>query len=197
MEVEQPGKVIRLHLDSYIQEVVTEYKAYIKKALRPKKVPMPPGLKLTNEDCPITPDPWKQMYYRLFISKLQFVASWIRFDTSFAVSTLARFCASAGPSHWVAFHHLMEYLKSFQSLKLTYRRGTVVDDGLSGSADSDWGNNSSRRSTSGNLCLHDRFTSFGTRRCRRSRRYPRQKRSTTRRRRLRRRFSTFVISSRT
>ncbi len=36
MEVEQPGKVIRLHLDSYIQEVLTEYKAFIKKALRLK-----------------------------------------------------------------------------------------------------------------------------------------------------------------
>ena len=49
MEVEQPGEVIRLHLDSYIQEVLTEYKQYIKKALRPKKVPMSPGLVLTNE----------------------------------------------------------------------------------------------------------------------------------------------------
>jgi hypothetical protein len=62
MEVEQPGKleVSRLHLDSYIQEVPTEHKAYIKKALRPKKVPMSPGLVLNNEDCPITPDPRKQ-----------------------------------------------------------------------------------------------------------------------------------------
>jgi hypothetical protein len=36
MEVEQPGKMIRRHLDSYIQDVLTEYKAYIKKALRAK-----------------------------------------------------------------------------------------------------------------------------------------------------------------
>ena len=43
MGVEQPGEVIRLHLESYIQEVLTEYKHYIKKALRPKKVPMSPG----------------------------------------------------------------------------------------------------------------------------------------------------------
>ncbi len=34
---------------SYIQEVL----AYIKKALRPKKLPMSPGLVLNNEDCPI------------------------------------------------------------------------------------------------------------------------------------------------
>ncbi len=64
MEVEQPGKVIRLHLDSYIQEVLAEHKAYIKKALRTKEVPMYPALVLTNEDCSITPDPRKQKYYR-------------------------------------------------------------------------------------------------------------------------------------
>ena len=131
MEVEQPGKVIKLHLDSYVQEVLAEYKAYIKKALRPKRVPMTPGIVLTNEDCPILPDPRKQKYYRSFIAKLQFAASWIRairFDTSFTPSTLARLCASAGPWHWAALHHLMEHLEAFPSFNLTYRRGTGVDD---------------------------------------------------------------------
>ena len=156
MEVEQSGGVIKLHLDNYIQEVLSEYKDYIKKALRPKRVPMSPGLVLNNEDCPILPDARKQKYYRSFVAKLQFAASWIRFDTSFSVSTLARFCASAGPSHWAALHHLMEYLEGFPSFKLTYRRRCGVDDGLTGFADSDWGNSSSRRSTSGNLCLYNR-----------------------------------------
>jgi hypothetical protein len=48
MEVEQPGKVIKLHLDGYIQEVLTEYKVYIKKSLRPKRVQMSPGIVLNN-----------------------------------------------------------------------------------------------------------------------------------------------------
>jgi hypothetical protein len=78
---------------------------------------MSPGIVLTNEDCPITPDPRKQKRYLSFIAKLKFAASWIRFDTSFAVSMLARFCASAGPSHWAALHHLMEYLEGIPSLK--------------------------------------------------------------------------------
>jgi hypothetical protein len=156
MEVEQPGKVIKLHLDSYIQEVLKDYKEYIQKSLRPKRVPMSPGLVLDNEDCPDLPDPRKQKYYRSFVAKLQFAASWIRFDIAFSVSSLARFCASAGPSHWAALHHMMEYLEGFPSFKLTYRRRTGIDDGLSGFADSDWGNSSSRRSTSGNLCLYNR-----------------------------------------
>ena len=50
----------------------------------------------------------------------------------------------------------MEYLEAFPSFKLTYRRRTGVDDGLSAYADADWGNSSSRRSTSGNLCFYNR-----------------------------------------
>ncbi len=49
MEVEQPGKGMTLHLDSYIQGVMTEYKEYIKKSLRPKRLPRSPGLVLDNE----------------------------------------------------------------------------------------------------------------------------------------------------
>jgi hypothetical protein len=51
----------------------------------------------------------------------------------------------------------MEYLEGFPSLKLTYRLHTGVDDGLSGFAYADWGNSSSSRSTSGNLCLCNRW----------------------------------------
>ena len=101
-------------------------------------------------------DPRKQKFYRSFIAKVQFAASRIHFEISFTVSSLARFCTSAGPSQWVALHHLMEYLECFPSLKLTYRRRTGVDDGLSGFADADWGNSSCRRSTYGNLCLYNR-----------------------------------------
>jgi hypothetical protein len=100
MEVEQPGKVIRLYLDKYIRSVLDEYKEFIKKSLpsRPKRFPMSPGLVLNNEDCPPIPDPGKQKFYRSFIAKLQFAASWIRFDISSTASSLARSCASAGPS---------------------------------------------------------------------------------------------------
>ncbi len=129
--------MIKLHLDSYIQEVLKDYKEYIKKSLRPKRVPMSPGLVLDNEDCPDLPDQRKQKYYRSFVAKLQFAASWIRFDIAFFVSLLVRFCASAGPSHWAALHHMMEYLKGFSSFKLTYRWRTGIDNGLSGFADSD------------------------------------------------------------
>ena len=44
IQVEQGNKKIKLHLDHYVQEMLTEYKGYIKKSLRPKRVPMGPGI---------------------------------------------------------------------------------------------------------------------------------------------------------
>jgi hypothetical protein len=83
MEVEQDNTTIKLHLDHYVQEMLSEYKDYIKKSLRPKRVPISPGGILRPEDCPELPDPSKQKYYLTFVAKLQFAASWIRFDISF------------------------------------------------------------------------------------------------------------------
>jgi hypothetical protein len=40
MVVEQDGKSIKIHLDNYVKEVITEYSDYIKKSLRIKKVPI-------------------------------------------------------------------------------------------------------------------------------------------------------------
>jgi hypothetical protein len=72
MEVEQSGKTIRLHLDCYIQQVRAECKAYIKKRMRPKKVPMSPGVSLKPEAIPELPDQRKQKYYQSFVEKLPF-----------------------------------------------------------------------------------------------------------------------------
>jgi hypothetical protein len=95
MQVEQSRKRIWLHLDNYIQELLDEYKAYATKSLRNKQTPCQPGLFLTHEDCPILPDAKRQKYYCSFVAKLQFAASWVHFDISFAMVQLARFCASA------------------------------------------------------------------------------------------------------
>jgi hypothetical protein len=156
MQVEQSQGKIRLHLDNYIRETLDEYKEFSTKSLRPKQVPIQPGLILEKTDCPIVPDPRKQKFYRSFIAKLQFAATWIRFDISFAVAQLARFCASAGKTHWAALHHLMEYLDVHSSFKLTYRKRSALSNGLTGFADSDWAMSLSRRSTTGNLFLYNR-----------------------------------------
>jgi hypothetical protein len=70
MEVEQSGKTIKLHLDCYIQQVLAEYKGYIKKMLRPKKAPISPGVILKLEDVTELLDQRKQTrkYYRFFVA---------------------------------------------------------------------------------------------------------------------------------
>ena len=77
MEVEQEKGEIRLHLDKCVQEMLAEYQDYIKKDVKPKKVPMQPGVILTNDHSPEIPDPLEQKMYQSFIAKAQFVAQWI------------------------------------------------------------------------------------------------------------------------
>ena len=117
--------------------------------MRPKKVQIFPGIAFKAEDVSELPDLLKQKHYRSFVAKLQFAATCIRFDISFAVSQLAHFCALAGTAQWSALHHPMEYLAGRPSFKIKYRRGMKLGDMLSGYADAYWGNSSSRRSTSG------------------------------------------------
>ena len=118
MEVEKSGKTIKLHLDCYIQQVLSDYREYIKTMLRPKKVPISPGDILT--DVPVLPDADKQKYYLSFVAKLQFAATWKRIDIAYTVSQLAHFCASAGALQWAALQHLMEYLEGNPNFKITY-----------------------------------------------------------------------------
>ena len=87
-------------------------------------------------------------------AKTKSIAHWISFDVSYTAAQLARFCASAGVSHWAALHHLMGYLEHNPSFKLTYREGH--SSGLDGYADSDWGNSASRRSTTGILARYNK-----------------------------------------
>ena len=159
MEVEQSEGKIRLHLDKYITDIVDEFSKFSAKIgakpVRPRSVPSQPGLLLTRDDCPISPDPIKQKFYRSMIAKLQFAATWIRFDISFSVAQLARFCASAGPTHWDALRRLIGYLAGCPSLKLTYRKRSSRSNGLVGFADADWANSLTRHSTTGNLFLYN------------------------------------------
>ena len=125
LEVEQKSEGISIHLDKYIEDLIGEYRLIHAKFIKPKAVPMSPGLLLDNSDCPELPDPVKQKKYRSMIAKVQFAAYWIRFDISYTTSQLARFCASAGPSHWAALTHLIGYLLYRPSFKIAYKCGAV------------------------------------------------------------------------
>jgi hypothetical protein len=154
MEIEQGQEGIDIHLDTYIQETIEEYQKYVKTALKPKKVLMQPGVMLDSLDCPEVPDPLEQKIYRSITAKLQFGSTWVRCDTAYPTSQLARFCASAGRSHWAALHHLMGYLSANPSFKLHFRAGG--SSRLDGFADADWGNIETRRSTTGMMARYNK-----------------------------------------
>ncbi len=96
MQVEQTARSIKIHLDHYIKEVVAEYAEYIRKEIRPKKVPIAPNVVLRPEDTPDLQDPRKQKFYRSFVAKLRFAATWVRFDIAFTVSS------------WLGFAHRLD-----------------------------------------------------------------------------------------
>ena len=80
----------------------------------------------------------------------------ILFDLLFAVSQLARFCASDSTAQRAALHHLMLYLVGNPSFKITHRRGMRHADLQSSYADADRGKSSSSRSTSGIVRLYNK-----------------------------------------
>jgi hypothetical protein len=62
LEVEQTEGGTSLSLDTYIKELVEEYRNIHKKFIMKQSVPMSPGLVLNKEDCPELPDPIKQKH---------------------------------------------------------------------------------------------------------------------------------------
>jgi hypothetical protein len=63
MEIEHDKMDLTIHLDTYVQETLVEYKAAVSRFLKPKKVLMQPGVMLEQADCPKTPDQVKQKLY--------------------------------------------------------------------------------------------------------------------------------------
>ena len=124
LQVDHGNDEIHMHMDTYVHNVLDEYKTFARKTPRPKKLPIAPNYQLpasaANDQELMDKDP---KFFRSLVMKLQYVATWVRFDISFTVSQLASHVTTPGPAHWAALHHLMEYLDCCPSFKLVYRRG--------------------------------------------------------------------------
>ena len=101
--VEQYLSKTSLHLDVYIQETLDIYTEHPStKMVRLKYILIKPGNALTSVADVELPDKQKQAFYRSMVARFQFAETWVRFDISYTVGQLARFCASAGSSHFAA-----------------------------------------------------------------------------------------------
>ena len=89
----------------------------------PVSTPMAPGLRLTHDMCPQSPEEVEEMKlvpYGRAVGKLNWLALATRPDISYTVSQLARFSSNPGPQHWQAVKRLLRYIKGTVDFKLTY-----------------------------------------------------------------------------
>ena len=90
---------------------------------KPVGTPILPGLKLTNEQSPKTPEEKAEMNgvpYINAVGSLMYLATMTRPDIAYATSVLARFNSNPGIAHWKAVKHVFRYLKGTVDMKLEY-----------------------------------------------------------------------------
>ena len=97
-----------------------------------------------TEDC----ENVDQVQFQSAVGSLLYLSIMTRPDITYAVSNVAKFCASPSKQHWTAVKRIMRYLKGTLSLGLLYRKDGSSD--CVGYCDADWaGDMDDRKSTSG------------------------------------------------
>ena len=112
-----------LHL-SQRQYVLDILKRYSFDSCTPVQTPLNPGVSLSHEQCPKTPEDVEAMRsvpYSHAVGSLMYLAISTRPDIAYAVGVLSRFSSNPGMAHWTAVKHLFRYLKGTMDYKLTYR----------------------------------------------------------------------------
>ena len=96
--------------------------------------PVDPSVKLVkdSEECKTV----DQFMYQSAVGSLLYLSTRIRPDITYAVSSVAKFCAKPTKQHWSAVKRIMRYLIGTVNFGLLFR-----DDGSScvGYSDADWG----------------------------------------------------------
>ena len=117
------------------------------------KTPIDPGNhleKASDEESALD-----QQLYRSAVGSLLYLATCMRPDIAFAVTTLGRFSSKPKKSHWIALKRILRYLKGTVKHRITFDGDT--SESLLGNvcySDADWAENKDdRKSTSGYMYL--------------------------------------------
>ena len=111
-----------MHLDQS-QYIIDLLERFDMQNCAPVDTPMTPGLQLTKDDCPKTPEEIAEMAgvpYQTAVGALNYLAVATRPDISYTVAKLAKFNSCPGPRMWQAVKRLLRYLQGSKDLKLTY-----------------------------------------------------------------------------
>ncbi len=107
---------ISIDQKAYIESLVNRFDM---KGCKPKPTQMVPGLHLSKEDCPATPDKEQTRAYQQLIGSLMYVACGTRPDIAYTVSTCAQFMSNPWPRHMEAAKHIIRYLKGTSHVGLS------------------------------------------------------------------------------
>src|ERR671929_620035 len=117
---DRPNRKIHLSQKQYIVNKLEEFGMA---ECKPVGTPMLPGLKLSVEQSPKTPEKKAEMSsipYINAVGSLMYLAIMTRPDIAYATSVLARFNSNPGMAHWKAVKHVFRYLKGTMDMKLEY-----------------------------------------------------------------------------
>jgi len=121
----------------------------------PKSTPLPPGLVLSSDDCPNTPEEHKEMNktpYQEALGSLMWLQVATQPDLSYTVGLLFRFAYNPGQTHWNTIKHALVYVKGTTHYGITYKGNTDLNH--IGYVDSDFaGCQDTCCSTEGNIFL--------------------------------------------
>ena len=119
----------------------------------PTTTPLSPGIVLSSEDYPTTPDEeneMKKIPFHEALGSLMWLQVATRPDLTFSVNMLARFAHNLGIAHQNALKHVLTYIKGTKHYSITYKGGSSLEP--IGYVDSDYaGCRDTRRSTEGNV----------------------------------------------
>jgi hypothetical protein len=152
IEFELSDRTVRLHQESYIDDVLTKYKM---KEAKSMTVPMIPYAEM--DDGKYTMTDWN---LKAVVGSLLYLSNGTRPDIAFAVGHLARFAARPTDTKIVKAKHLLRYLKGHQEYGL-FAKITKIGKHVRVRVyvDASWASNSeSMRSVSGFIIFIDELS---------------------------------------
>jgi hypothetical protein len=157
---------VKLSQQAYVEQLLDRFNL---QGVKPASTPLSAGIRLTQDDCPITDETKADMAdvpYASLIGALMYAAIGTRPDIAFAVGALSRFLGNPGRRHWNEAKRVLAYLKGTSNYVIRYSSNTLptgevigysrgvgmkpTGGSIEGFCDSDWaGCVDTRRSTSG------------------------------------------------
>ena len=144
---------LRMRIQRRAGNIYIDQVPYLEKVLRrfgqenanPKTTPLPAGYKPTPYTGPVNPE--RRQRFQTVIGSLLYIMLGTRPDIAFAVTKLSQFTVNPSQEHLDKALYICQYLAGTKNYALTYYGKSGM--GIIACCDSDWANDSSRRSVTG------------------------------------------------